>query len=142
MLELGSGGGLFVAAFASATLLPGGSELWLAALVQQQPEHLWYWWSLATLGNTLGSLTTFALGGWLSGRWGVARFNKRGQQRALVWLRRYGAWSLLLAWLPVVGDGLCLLAGWLRCGWPLACVLIALGKGARYLLVAGIMSLI
>ncbi len=142
MLELGPGGGLFVAAFASATLLPGGSELWLAALVQQQPEHLWYWWSLATLGNTLGSLTTFALGGWLSGRRGVARFNKRGQQRALVWLRRYGVWSLLLAWLPVVGDGLCLLAGWLRCGWPLACVLIALGKGARYLLVAGIMSLI
>lgn len=118
---------LFASAFLSATLLPGNSEVALAALINWAPAQLWPGVAVATLGNTLGSLTSYWLGRGLSAR---------PEGRAVGWLRRWGGPVLLLAWLPGVGDALCVAAGWARLP-PLACgIYIFLGKLLRYLLVA------
>jgi len=124
---------LFSAAFLSATLLPGGSELVLFELLRngaQRPELLW---AVASAGNTLGGMT-----GWLLGRWsvGLARHRRRevsgGDRRALIRLRRWGAAALLFSWVPIVGDPLCVAAGWLRTGFLATLGFIAVGKAARY----------
>lgn len=127
---------LFASAFVSSTLLPGGSEVLLGAMVAQQAwstSSLLFW---ATLGNTLGSMTTFWLGWWAANRKRPLRQAGRGEQTALRWLERHGHWALLLAWTPFVGDALCLLAGWLKMAPLRASLLIAVGKLARYGVIA------
>lgn len=123
--------GLFGAAFLSATLLPGGSEVALAAFLAHWPERTWLAVAVATAGNTLGGLTSFALGSFLP----VARTSTR----AVDLLRRYGVPMLLLSWLPVIGDALCVASGWLRHPWLAAGAAIATGKLLRYLAVAASM---
>ena len=122
--------GMFVTSFLSATLLPGGSEVVLFALLKLHPDQLWPALALATLGNTLGGMTSYACGRWLP-KW--QKFaSLPGHQR----LQRWGSPLLLLSWAPLFGDALCLAAGWLRLN-ALACALfMALGKAARYALVA------
>ncbi|TKB46878.1 DedA family protein [Ferrimonas sediminicola] len=128
--------GLLVSAFVSATLAPGGSEVLLGYLVQSTPGA---WLSLviiATIGNTLGSLTSYFLG----------RLGRRAKSpEALLegkhpWLvprvQRFGPWSLLLAWLPLIGDAIPLLAGWFRFGVLSSSLLIFIGKFFRYLVIA------
>ena len=134
-MTLAVGWALFISALLSSTLLPGGSELALAALVWHQPEMRLSAWAIATAGTVLGSMLTWGMG------YGLARWrplqgpHRRSVAHALGWLQRYGSWALLLAWLPVVGDPLCLLAGWLRCGFWQCTVLILIGKALRYALV-------
>jgi len=123
---------LFASAFLSATILPGNSEVVLFAVLKSFPERAVAALALATLGNTLGSLTTYGLGRLLPER--------RIEGRSVAWVRRYGAWTLLLAWLPVAGDALCAAAGRLRLSWWRVTLAIALGKLARYLVVAGLVS--
>ena len=124
---------VFASAFLSATILPGSSEVVLFAMLRAHPGELAAAVALATLGNTLGSMTTYALG------FLVPRRATEG--RAFGWVRRYGALALLLAWLPVVGDALCAAAGALRVRWTAALAAIAAGKLARYLAVAHAASL-
>ena len=114
---------LFASAFLSATLLPGNSELVLLALLQQKPALLWPALAVATAGNTAGGLTSYAVGRLLP---------RPPENRALRWLERYGPAALLLSWVPVVGDALCVAAGWLRHDLVVATVFIAVGKFARY----------
>uniref|UniRef100_UPI0035712757 YqaA family protein n=1 Tax=Leeia aquatica TaxID=2725557 RepID=UPI0035712757 len=115
--------GLFGSSFLSATLLPGSSEVVLLALVKHWPDWAGTAWLLASLGNTLGGMTSL----WL-GRRAPPPAMGRWQQR----LQRLGPASLLFSWVPLVGDGLCLAAGWLRLPW-LPCMLwMLLGKAARY----------
>jgi membrane protein YqaA with SNARE-associated domain len=128
--------GLFLSALISSTLLPGGSEALLALMVSQRGEWL-VPVTVATAGNVLGSMLTFVMGVWLRRRYPL-RILTPGQERARARLERYGPLALLLAWLPVIGDPLCLLAGWLRFHWLTSLVLIALGKTVRYLAVAGV----
>ncbi|AKU14171.1 putative inner membrane protein [Azoarcus sp. CIB] len=118
---------LFVSSFLSATLLPGGSELVLAGVLSLRPEQLVPALTLATLGNTLGGMST----------WGLARLlPRRADTTRLDWVRRHGAPVLLLSWAPVVGDALCAAAGWLRLPW-LPCLLwMGVGKLLRYALIA------
>lgn len=118
---------LFVSSFLSATLLPGGSELVLAGVLSLRPEQLVPALALATLGNTLGGMST----------WGLARLlPRRADTTRLDWVRRHGAPVLLLSWAPVVGDALCAAAGWLRLPW-LPCLLwMGVGKLLRYALIA------
>ena len=125
---------LFLSAFVSATLAPGGSEALLAWLVlQQTPEMAGPLWLSATVGNTLGAMTTWGLGRLLARGWSPQRLlARRVPATALERVRRFGLPVLLLAWLPLVGDGLCLAAGWLRLPWLPGLVLIAAGKGLRY----------
>lgn len=123
--------GLFASAFLSATLLPGNSEAALAALLHFRPNLLVWAVVLATLGNTLGGLTTV---------WLARRLPEAPDGRMVRWARRFGVMSLALSWLPVVGDGLCALAGWLRWRWlPVACWIL-LGKALRYLVLALIVT--
>lgn len=118
--------GLFVVSFLSATLLPGGSEAVLFAVLRLHPEQAVPAFLLATAGNTLGGMTTYAMGRLLPGKADLAR---------LAAVRRWGSPALLFAWAPVVGDALCAAAGWLRLPWPGCALWMALGKGARYALV-------
>jgi membrane protein YqaA with SNARE-associated domain len=119
---------LFVSSFLSATVLPGNSEAVLFAVLRAYPSQFGAALALATLGNTLGSMTTYGLGRLVPQRATAGA--------SLSWVRRYGAAALLLAWLPVAGDALCLAAGALRVRWGAALAAIAAGKLARYLVVA------
>ncbi|MGE4532547.1 YqaA family protein [Halomonas sp.] len=127
---------LFLVALASATLLPGGSEVWLARL-WCQGEAAAALWAVATLGNSLGSLVNVALGRYArhfqDRRWFPV--SAAGLARAERWYLRFGEWSLLVAWAPVVGDPLTVLAGIFRLPWWRAALLILVAKGARYALV-------
>ncbi|MEM7406583.1 MAG: YqaA family protein [Pseudomonadota bacterium] len=119
---------LFGAAFLAATLLPGGSEILLVAMDRGGEHPDWLLLTVASAGNTLGSMTS-----WLIGRLAPQpeQFAER-HARALTALRRHGAFALLLAWVPIIGDPLALAAGWLRIGfWP-ALLFTAIGKTARY----------
>ncbi|MDY0046594.1 MAG: DedA family protein [Thauera propionica] len=120
-------GSLLVSAFLAATLLPGGSEAAFAGLLVVRPELALPALVLATLGNTAGGMSTYALGRLLP---------RKELSPRLELVRRYGSASLLLSWLPVVGDGLCAAAGLLRLNWFACLVWMAIGKGARYLVLA------
>jgi membrane protein YqaA with SNARE-associated domain len=121
--------GLFVSAFLSSTLLPGSSEVVLAALVASAPELTGQAVALATIGNTLGGLTSYGVGRLLP--------KPATAPRALAIARRWGVPALLLSWLPVIGDALCVASGWLRQNLAAAALAIAVGKLARYLALAG-----
>ena len=124
--------GLFLSAFISSTLMPGGSEAVLSALRLHDYHTPVLLLSIASLGNTLGGMSSWLIGRLLARRWPAQKLDKPEQQRAIRWLERHGSPLLLLSWLPVVGDPLCVAAGWLRIGfWP-ALLFIALGKVARY----------
>lgn len=129
--------GLFFSALISSTLLPGGSEVLLAWLVSEAKHPLWLLWGSATAGNVLGSLLTWGMGFWIAGRYPLRVWEKPQHQRARRWLERYGSFGLLLAWLPIIGDPLCLVAGWLRIGFIASLVMITLGKALRYAVVIG-----
>ena len=129
--------GLFTASFLSATLLPGGSELVLFALLKLHPEQTVAALVLATIGNTLGGMLTYGMARWLPQHLEPQKFPKGRSAPALA--RRWGAPVLLLAWAPVIGDLLCVAAGWLRLSW-LPCLLwMGLGKAARYVLIVSFM---
>ena len=132
----GAEAAVFASAFISSTLMPGGSEALLAGALSQTPYSIVEITNvLATAGNTLGAMTA-----WLIGRLIPER---EKTDRALVWLRRWGAPALLLSWLPVVGDALPLAAGWLRMPAASCAVWVAVGKLLRYVVVAaGTLSLV
>ncbi len=125
-------GTVFVVSFVSATLLPMGSEPVVFGLVTLNPEMFWQVILVATLGNTLGGAVDWWLG---YGAHAVAdKFRHSPTHlKALDWLERLGPKACLLAWLPIVGDPLCAVAGWLKMPfWP--CLLfMAIGKFLRYL---------
>ena len=123
--------GLFFSSLLGATLLPGGSELVLAGVLGLHPELFWTALLLGTLGNTLGGMISFGMG-WL--------LPQTLQLKHVAKVRRYGTPALLLAWAPLIGDALCLAAGWLRLNWWQAAMFMAAGKFARYALIAVAMS--
>lgn len=132
--------GLFLAAFVAATLLPAQSELTLAALLTAGHKPVWLLIAVATLGNSLGSAVN-----WLLGRF-CSRFQnrpwfpvkERNLTRAQGWYHKYGRWSLLLSWAPLIGDPLTLAAGLLREPFPSFIAIVAAAKLARYLAVAAV----
>jgi len=126
--------GLFLAAFGAATLLPLQSEAVLVGLLVSDRYWLWGLLAVATLGNVLGSLVN-----WWLGR-GLERFQDRRwfpvspkhMDRARAHYQRYGHWSLLLSWLPVIGDPLTLIAGVMREPLGRFMLIVTLAKGTRY----------
>ena len=118
---------LFLGSFFAATLLPGGSEAVLFGVLKAYPETLWPALLIATAGNTLGGMVSFGMGWVLPQTQQLKHVNK---------VRHYGAPALLLAWAPLIGDALCLAAGWLRLNPWQAALFMALGKFARYWVVA------
>ncbi len=123
---------LFVSAFLAATLLPGGSEAVLALLAVRDEHEPWLLLAVASAGNTLGGMSTWAAGRFFGWWCPASRFTQPKYDRPLQWLRQWGSPALLLSWVPVVGDSLCLAGGWLRVPWSAALVWIAIGKTARY----------
>ena len=151
---------LFISSFLAATLLPGGSEVALFAVLNAYPGTLWVALVIATIGNTLGGMVTFGMGwllpqtrrlkhvGKLRPRHGGAEPSGAGVAASHLLpqtagfasnvskVRRYGTPALLLAWVPLIGDALCLAAGWLRLNWWQAALFMASGKFARYWVIA------
>ncbi|MCH4293456.1 DedA family protein [Shewanella sp. 3B26] len=130
---------MFSGAFLAATLLPGGSEVLLMALVKSSPELWLGLFVAATLGNTLGALTSLGLGRLGRIAWEPEQLSA-SQRRAMALVEKYGVWSLLLSWAPVIGDVLCVLAGWLRLPLLASTVLILIGKALRYALLLLLMQ--
>jgi len=124
--------GLFLSAFLSSTLLPGGSEVVLIYLVSEGWHNLYLLWIVASLGNTLGGMTSWLLGRWLIYRYPDKILNERNHTLALKRLKKWGPWALLFSWLPIVGDPLCLIAGWLKIPILISLLCILVGKSLRY----------
>jgi len=139
MAEFAAYAALFLAALAAATILPMQSEAALVGLLLGGYSPLWLV-TVASLGNVLGSLIN-----WYLGR-GVARFRDRrwfpvgpeGLARAERWYQRYGKWSLLLSWVPVIGDPLTVVAGVLREPLPVFLLLVSIAKVGRYLVLVAV----
>jgi len=125
---------VFLVALVSATLLPLGSEPAVYLLVKSEPGMFWPAILVATLGNTMGGAISWWMGYGAEAAYEHARHKKPPDARALSWLRKFGAKACLLSWLPIVGDPLCAVAGWLKLPfWP--CVAyMAVGKFLRYVL--------
>jgi membrane protein YqaA with SNARE-associated domain len=128
--------GLFLSAFISSTIAPGGSEAVLAFMVNQRNFQVEQLVSIATLGNTLGALTTWGLGLLAAKKYPPETVFSTRKQRAVNLVKKWGYWALLFSWLPVVGDGLCFAGGWLKLPLLLSCFAILLGKAARYCAIA------
>lgn len=118
---------LFAAAFLAATLVPLPSEAALFAYLQLHPDRAALAVAAATLANTAGGMTSYLVGRLIP--------RKQLDEKIVSCLRRYGAPATFFAFLPVIGDALCVAAGWLRMHWLAALVFMATGRLARYLLV-------
>ena len=151
---------VFIVAFVSATLLPLGSEPAVFGLVQLNPALFWPAVLVATAGNTLGGAVSWWMGLGTHQAWDAARRRRRAglpldtdakpprtltrtERRARIWLRQWGPKTCLLSWLPVVGDPLCAVAGWLKLPfWP-CLIYMAIGKFLRYTtMTAGLLYLV
>lgn len=140
---------VFVVALLSATLLPLGSEPAVFGLIKLNPDLFWPAVLVATAGNTVGGMISWWMGLGAHKAWNAARAHRRAghpegelpkkprelsrtERRARVWLRKFGAKTCFFSWLPVVGDPLCAVAGWMRLPfWPCAGYM-AVGKFLRY----------
>ncbi len=127
---------LFGSAFLAATIVPFYSEVLLYALLREGLDPLTLV-IVATLGNTLGAVVNWVLGIYLlhfqDRRWFY--FSRQQIDRAQRWYQRYGFWSLLLAWMPIGGDALTLIAGIMKVRLWLFLLLVGSGKAARYVFV-------
>ena len=125
---------VFVIALISATLLPMGSEPAVFGLVKLNPDLFWPAMLVATTGNTIGGAISWWMGYGAEAAYERVKHRKPAELKAIAWLQRFGAKACLLSWLPIVGDPLCAVAGWLKLPfWP--CVgYMAVGKFLRYVL--------
>lgn len=138
MIDLAAYFGLFMAALAAATILPMQSEAVLVGMLLTESYPVFALVAIASLGNVLGSVANWSLGRW------IERFRhrswfpvgERAMERAQGWYRRYGRWSLLASWLPVVGDPITVVAGTLREPLPTFLLLVAVAKIGRYVVLA------
>ena len=135
---------LFGAAFLAATLVPAQSELVLAGLLAIGRYDPWLLLAAATAGNVLGSVVNWAIGRFLhhyrDRRW--FPIPPRALEKAERTFARWGAWSLLLSWLPVIGDPLTLVAGLLRTPLRIFLPLVLVAKAGRYLAISGLVQLV
>ncbi|MEY4699277.1 MAG: hypothetical protein RIR85_697, partial [Pseudomonadota bacterium] len=121
---------VFTVSFVSATLLPMGSEPVLFGYLKLNPDMFWVAILVATTGNTLGGMLD-----WLMG-FGASKAHEKllgpKEHKLLKWFEKMGPKALLLSWLPIVGDPLCAVAGWLRLPWLQCLIYMAIGKFLRY----------
>lgn len=125
---------LFSSAFVSSTILPGGSEALLLYYASESSHSHVLLWLVATLGNTLGGMTSWGLGRIIVWRFPSRRLEDQKHQRAMIRIQRWGSPLLLLSWLPIIGDPLCVASGWIRVNVFKALFFILIGKGLRYAL--------
>lgn len=128
--------GLFVSAFISSTIAPGGSEAVLAYMVSENRFNVEQLVLIATIGNTLGALTTWFLGSLAEKKFPAEELLAEKRQKSLRVVKRWGGWVLLFSWLPIIGDGLCFAGGWLKLPLLLSSIVIFFGKAIRYAFIA------
>ena len=129
---------VFVVSFLSATLLPLGSEAVVFGLLKLNPELFWPAIAVATVGNTAGGALNWFIGAGAHRVVDRAR-HKSTELHALDWLQRFGPKACVMAWLPVIGDPLCAVAGWLKLPfWP-CLAYMAVGKFLRYLVMTSVL---
>ncbi|WP_207100946.1 YqaA family protein [Paracoccus shandongensis] len=137
MIDIAVYGGLFLAAFTAATLLPTQSEILVVSLLLTDHSP-WLVLTVASVGNVLGSVVNWFLGRGIEGlrnrRWFPV--SPASLARAENWYRHYGRWSLLLAWMPIIGDPLTIVAGVLRESFWVFLLLVSVAKIGRYLVLA------
>ena len=121
---------LLAGSFLAATLIPLSSEVMLFAVIRLHPDLAWPAVVVATIGNTAGGMVSYAMGRWIP-------HQKPIQYEAL--LQRHGAKLLTMAWAPLIGDALCVAAGWLRLRWLPCLGFMALGKCLRYVVLTVLM---
>ena len=136
--DLATYGALFAAALLAATLIPAQSEALLVGLIlagEQPASRLVF---VASVGNVLGSVVNWSLGRGAQhlSRRRVVPFKADKLERAQGWYRRYGRWSLLLSWVPIIGDPITIVAGMLREPLPVFVLLVTIAKVGRYLVLA------
>lgn len=136
---------VFGAAFLAATILPFSSEVVVAAALADASINPFALWVAATAGNTLGAVVNWGLGRYATQyrdrQWFPA--SQIQMDKAEAWFNRYGVWSLLMAWVPIGGDALTVIAGLLRVRFDVFVILVGLGKGARYaVVIAGVEAML
>ncbi len=122
---------LFASSFLAATLLPGGSEFVFAGILNAKPHLYWPALAVATVGNTFGGMSSYLIGRVIP---------QRAELKGLKWVQSYGSPVLLAAWVPILGDPLCVAAGWLRINPWLSTLFMTIGKFARYLTIAAVIA--
>ena len=118
---------LLASSFLAATLLPGGSEAVLFAILRSHPQLFWPALAVATVGNTLGGMSSYLVGRVIP---------QRTELKGLTRVRQHGTPVLLLSWVPVIGDAFCVAAGWLRLNPYLAAAFMTADKFGRYFAIA------
>lgn len=138
MSDLAAYGGLFAAAFLAATLIPAQSEAVLSGLVMASGQPIWALVAVASTANVLGSVVNWGLGRGVEHFRDHPRFPVKPDRlaRAQGWYQRIGKWSLLLSWVPIIGDPLTVAAGVMREPLPIFLLLVGLAKTGRYIVLA------
>ena len=132
--------GLFASSFIASTLFPGGSEALLLWLLSQQQISVYMLLGVAITGNSLGGIDTLVMGRIIAHYYQEKKLGSTRQLKAQQWLMKRGSVVLLLSWLPLIGDPLCLLAGWLKLNVYACIVFLVIGKAVRYLFLAVLMT--
>jgi len=132
--------GLFLSAFIAATVFPAQSEIVLVGMLAANVASAWALICVASVGNTLGSMTNWLIGRYFASHRDKRWFPVKGESlaRAEAWYHKYGRWSLLLSWVPVIGDPLTLAAGLMREPILSFTLIVGFAKTARYIVVAAI----
>ena len=125
MLELS---GLFFSAIMSATILPGSSEVYIISLINFSDHNKYLILTIATLGNSIGSMITFYMG------FSFSRY-KPNNFRVKKLVLKYGEWSLLLSWMPLIGDIICIVAGYFKLNPIRSLFIIVFSKALRYVFI-------
>lgn len=132
---------LFLLSFLAATVLPLGSE-WFFIVLLLNNSSLMQTTLVATIGNFLGGLSTYLLGRWGSAFFQekILRISSKDLAKAQTLYNRFGVWSLLFSWMPIIGDPLCFLSGVFKTNPAIFSILVIVGKGLRYFLL-GVVTL-
>ena len=131
---------VFISGLISSTILPGNSEAVFSLALLDHPQQLLPLLMWVTAGNTIGGMISWGMGRAIAIRYPAERLSNPGRTRALKTIQNWGSPALLLSWVPVIGDPLCVAAGWLKTPAALSLFFIMTGKFFRYLLLAWIIS--
>jgi len=127
---------VFISGLLSSTILPGNSEAVFSIALTDSPELATQLLIAVSVGNTLGGVISWGMGRVIAIRYPAEQLTKPSQARALKTIQQWGTPALLLSWVPVIGDPLCIAAGWLKTTPVISFIFIAIGKAIRYLILA------
>ena len=129
---------LFTISFLAATILPFSSELMLASMLSIENYNRTLLITFSSLGNILGSVFNWVLGFYFmklqNKKW--FPFNKKQISKSSLWFEKYGKWSLLFAWVPIIGDPLTFVAGTMKTNFFIFLILVGIGKISRYFIIS------